>query len=357
MKTSDVKRLWGRSGNRCAIGRNELSSDDSGVIGDTCHIVAQSPDGPRGDSPLTRAERDGHDNLILLCPTHHRIIDSNEELWPVETLYRIKREHEQWVSDRLDKLATDVEHFDNAQFLKKRLAEWSQKPAPFPALCIALTPYQISDDVVVANDRDSLSLVSSAAIGFSDKGHGGFGDRVNSNLTKPSPDGMRNETFNRDAERKYLVELCRSGHCECLLSFEETLRGWEEQNAKYASRTGSATYVIHYQHLANAVASSLEWLLKVWDSKLPFHEMTLTVAITNANSTNLFAQEYGMSDPVFGTKIEGNAVSLERVVFRDFDMEELIFSILTRVTNSYGLWLHVLRQENGDWHRPDRHID
>lgn len=354
MKTSDVKRLWGRSGNRCAIGRIELSSDESGVVGDTCHIVAQSPDGPRGVSQLTREERDRYDNLVLLCPTHHRLIDSNTEKWSVDSLCATKREHEKWVSDRLDERAFSVESFNSIDFLKMRAIEWRKRTEPYPSLVLSLTPYRISDDVVVANDREALSLVNAAAIGFEDRRPDGYSDRVNSNHTKPSPGGMRNETFNRESERKHSVELCRSGHCECLLSFEQMLRGYEDRDAKYGSLTGNAKYVLHYPCMANAIASSLEWLSKAWERKLPFHEMTLTASLLNLLETNLFAQDYGMRQPLFGAKPDIDAVSVEWVVYREFDIDDIIFSILTRFSNSYGLWLHSLRDERGEWKRPDR---
>ena len=51
------KLLWGRSGNRCAICRVELTTtetEDKGkvVIGDECHINARNPGGPRYDPTL-----------------------------------------------------------------------------------------------------------------------------------------------------------------------------------------------------------------------------------------------------------------------------------------------------------------
>lgn len=65
------KRLWGKSGNRCAVCRQELIRLDSGkkpgaLVGQEAHIVARSPGGPRY-MLLDPATRDGYDNLILLC--------------------------------------------------------------------------------------------------------------------------------------------------------------------------------------------------------------------------------------------------------------------------------------------------
>ncbi|OZD79384.1 hypothetical protein CH273_14280 [Rhodococcus sp. 05-339-2] len=67
------------------------------VLCEDAHIVAESPAGPRGDSPLTRAERNRYENLILLCNYHHQQIDSQPESFPVELLHQWKADHEEWV--------------------------------------------------------------------------------------------------------------------------------------------------------------------------------------------------------------------------------------------------------------------
>lgn len=72
------------------------------VLGEMAHIVAQSTDGPRGDPNLPADQVDGYDNLILLCPTHHRMIDENPAAYPTDVLQRIKAAHEDWVRTALD---------------------------------------------------------------------------------------------------------------------------------------------------------------------------------------------------------------------------------------------------------------
>lgn len=101
------KILWGRSGNRCAICRHELvmnatSLDDESVIGEECHIVAREPNGPRGQSPLTPDERDRYENLILLCPVDHKLIDDQPNTYDVQCLKEIKTQHEAWVCESLN---------------------------------------------------------------------------------------------------------------------------------------------------------------------------------------------------------------------------------------------------------------
>lgn len=108
MKERDVKLLWGRAGARCSFGdcRRKLTEDptaatDALPLGEHAHIVAESLDGPRGRSVLDDAARAGYTNRILLCPTHHTLIDKAPNDYPVESLHIIKREHELWVEQQL----------------------------------------------------------------------------------------------------------------------------------------------------------------------------------------------------------------------------------------------------------------
>jgi hypothetical protein len=97
----DHKMLWGRAAGKCSICKIPLAriSDigHSVIIGEEAHIVAKSKDQARGESPLTKEQRDTYSNLILLCPTHHTLIDdlpSGAIDYSVELLLEIKGEHE-----------------------------------------------------------------------------------------------------------------------------------------------------------------------------------------------------------------------------------------------------------------------
>lgn len=95
-----------RSGNRCAFPncgqslvaeRTELSVWE--IVGEMAHIRARRPGGARYDPSMTAAERDAADNLIYLCPTHHKVIDKQPADWPVERLLAIKRDHERAIGE------------------------------------------------------------------------------------------------------------------------------------------------------------------------------------------------------------------------------------------------------------------
>ena len=102
ISTKDLKKLWGLAAGRCSKpGCGEecirfLDSEDPTVIGEMAHIIAQQPDGPRGQPG---GGEDSYENLILLCPTHHREIDKAPEgVFTAEELKRWKEEHEARIS-------------------------------------------------------------------------------------------------------------------------------------------------------------------------------------------------------------------------------------------------------------------
>lgn len=122
--------LWGRSGNRCCMCRCELvigasETDDESVIGDEAHIVAQSPDGPRGDSPLTSEQRDKYDNLMVLCKIHHKQIDDQPNEFTVEKLHEIKSSHERWIRESLQEYDRQKQRDD--EIYAGYIEEWERK--------------------------------------------------------------------------------------------------------------------------------------------------------------------------------------------------------------------------------------
>lgn len=99
------KVLWARSGNQCAkcrvplIAPDEVADGRPAIVGQECHVVARSPDGPRGlEGPCT--DLDDYDNLILLCANCHAVVDARPDLFPRAELRRIKEEHEARVAQR-----------------------------------------------------------------------------------------------------------------------------------------------------------------------------------------------------------------------------------------------------------------
>jgi hypothetical protein len=107
-----IKSLYSVSGNKCAFPKcnTPLVDATSGkVTGRICHIKASSAGGPRYDASQSDEERHGFENLLLMCPVHHDVIDADEEAYTVERLQKIKKEHQQQtgeLKDVFDAIAT-----------------------------------------------------------------------------------------------------------------------------------------------------------------------------------------------------------------------------------------------------------
>lgn len=97
--------LWARAAGRCQYdGCNTLLIGDmisgAGNANRTyiAHIIADSPDGPRGDPILSPKHAHDPDNLMLMCDTHHRVIDREMVAeHPMHVLQDMKRRHEERV--------------------------------------------------------------------------------------------------------------------------------------------------------------------------------------------------------------------------------------------------------------------
>lgn len=93
------------SGNACArcdatlVLLPEVVGDVHALVGQECHIVARSLDGPRGESD-PRGGLDEYANLLLLCANCHAIIDGQPQRWTPDALRQLKRSHEQKVEKR-----------------------------------------------------------------------------------------------------------------------------------------------------------------------------------------------------------------------------------------------------------------
>jgi hypothetical protein len=91
-------RLFADSGGRCqnpnCFADLFLELGDKKIhIAEMAHVFSARDDGPRANRILSQEERGAYDNLILLCPRCHTIVDKAEKEFPDSLLLQWKREH------------------------------------------------------------------------------------------------------------------------------------------------------------------------------------------------------------------------------------------------------------------------
>lgn len=97
-KEDVARRLQILSGNKCAFPTCTteilVSGDADTYVGQICHICAANPGGPRYNPDQTDDERNGFENLMIMCATHNTVIDRNVKKYTVEVLLKMKDDHE-----------------------------------------------------------------------------------------------------------------------------------------------------------------------------------------------------------------------------------------------------------------------
>lgn len=103
VKERDKHIVFAMCGNRCSYPNcNQViafkeDSENYTNTGELAHIKGDKPSSPRYDFNQSNEERNSPDNLILLCGTHHKIVDDQPDIYTVEKLIELKKQHEKWV--------------------------------------------------------------------------------------------------------------------------------------------------------------------------------------------------------------------------------------------------------------------
>jgi len=104
VSSTTQKLIWGIFAARCAICRRkvvwESTAGGRSLTGEIAHIVGAQRAAARGGIAIS-GDRDGPDNLMLLCREHHKIIDDNEDEYPVARLNQIRNDYLAWLETQL----------------------------------------------------------------------------------------------------------------------------------------------------------------------------------------------------------------------------------------------------------------
>jgi hypothetical protein len=167
----DIKLLWGKAAGRCSYpGCHDdlaplLLQSGTTVLGEMAHIIGRKPGAARSSSAV--GTDDTYLNLLLLCPTHHTLIDKAEKDFPVELLKKWKGDWEGHVAALFLKIS------DRGQLIHEistRLAEnhqihveWgptSARAKESPQSCQAASYWQLRRiGVIVPNNQAITNLL------------------------------------------------------------------------------------------------------------------------------------------------------------------------------------------------------
>jgi hypothetical protein len=108
-----LKRLFNMSGHYCAYPSCVTpifarEGAEVALLGQIAHIEGLSDEGPRSNPGLTLAERNSYSNLVVLCPTHHVLVDSLDSLFDVATVQGWKTDAERSTAERLSVGSLDI---------------------------------------------------------------------------------------------------------------------------------------------------------------------------------------------------------------------------------------------------------
>lgn len=98
---TQLKPLIALTRNMCAMHDHAPSCDGFSLVrndifvGEIAHIAAAEEGGKRWDATMDDDQRNSNENLIVLCPNHHTLIDSDEDTYTTPMLLEAKRTHEE----------------------------------------------------------------------------------------------------------------------------------------------------------------------------------------------------------------------------------------------------------------------
>jgi len=126
IKDKNIKLLWSNAAGRCSftdcgmrLTVEQAAHEAPYTLGEMAHIKGENKGSNRYDETQTNEERNSYENLILLCPNHHTLIDKpeNECMYSVDVLKEMKIAHENNVLARLE-----AKEFRSVEKVKGRIA-------------------------------------------------------------------------------------------------------------------------------------------------------------------------------------------------------------------------------------------
>lgn len=128
-------------------------------VGEQAHIRSSKPDGPRYDPEYPPEKVDSYENLILLCPTHHTLVDANNGAnYTVKQLIQMRDKHEQWQMRR-EQISKALRSYVGQQYNKddKVLFEQVDLNGPSVDSMFVDVPFACRPDVAIAEVMQQIA--------------------------------------------------------------------------------------------------------------------------------------------------------------------------------------------------------
>jgi hypothetical protein len=177
-----IKRLFALSMNKCAhqfgpypaCEVNLVDPKGHSVMAEICHIQAQSQRGPRYNDEMTEEDRWAFENLILMCPNHHNMIDNvYPELYTIEVLTVMK-------NAAIESGSRSTWGHDNDALIDRAVQRTIVVMNRLNAL-IPLEPVSLREPVAIVLDPGGVKATASVSFG---------GVSVDAQVTRAAPDEL-----------------------------------------------------------------------------------------------------------------------------------------------------------------------
>lgn len=167
----DIKLLWGRAAGRCSAPGCQLDLtpllEKSGptVLGEMAHVIGRMPGAARSDPAV--GSDDTYENLVLLCPNHHTMIDKAEKDYPPDLLHKWKADWEAQVSGISVQVTSRADLFREVAFRLTTnhtvFSQWeptSERAEASPQSCQSAAVWQLRRlGVIVPNNRSIVAIL------------------------------------------------------------------------------------------------------------------------------------------------------------------------------------------------------
>lgn len=171
-----IRKLWAQCGGYCQRPDcNQLLFAESGgksvSLANVAHVIGHGTDGPRSEHELAeKIDKDGFDNLIMLCLGCHKIVDELESQYPVEEIKKWKTHHAEKISALFTtpKFTNELHLHQAVNDLLEENRAIFQEYGPYSDIVInrssgdALEVWRLrSLDTLIPNNQKIISLIES----------------------------------------------------------------------------------------------------------------------------------------------------------------------------------------------------